>query len=146
LALEEFVSNCRTIARNESQPMLAMKELIERATTDRRLRDELPGKGPGIFTLHRDETITVFQIVVPSGYTSSPHDHRMWAVVGICSGREDNEFFRRTTTTLEPSGGRSIEDGNVLAMGTETIHAVANPASPRSDGRNPCLRRRPRVG
>ena len=127
MGLEQLVSACRAAASDETRPMLAVKELIERATTDTRLLDELPGKRPGIFTLHRDETISGFQIVVPSGYTSLPHDHRMWAVVGICSGREDNEFFRRTATTLEPSGGRSIEDGNVLAMGSETIHAVGNP-------------------
>ena len=126
MALEEFVSACRE-AIVEERPMLAVKELVERAVTERALVDELPGRGPGIFTLHRDRDLSIFQIVVPPGYTSLPHDHRMWAVVGICSGREDNEFFRRAGSALEQSGGRSIEDGDVLALGTETIHAVGNP-------------------
>ena len=126
MALEEFVGACQA-AVAEDRPMLAVKELVERAVADRAVLDELPGGGPGIFTLHRAPTLSIFEVVVPPGYTSLPHDHRMWAVVGICSGREDNEFFRRVGATLEGSSGRSIEDGDVLALGTETIHAVGNP-------------------
>lgn len=129
MELEEFVRACQVSASDEDRPMLAVKQLVEEAVSDRRLIGDLPGEGPGIFTLHRDPTLTIFQIVVPTGYTSLPHDHRMWAVVGICSGREDNEFFRRNGGTLESSGGRSIEDGNVLALGAEAIHAVGNPLS-----------------
>lgn len=126
MALEDLVGGCQT-ALTEDRPMLAVKEVIDRAVTDRRLLDELPGAGPGIFTLHREPALSIFKIVVPPRYKSLPHDHRMWAVVGICSGREDNEFFRQSGTGLEESGGRSIEDGDVLALGTETVHAVGNP-------------------
>jgi predicted metal-dependent enzyme (double-stranded beta helix superfamily) len=126
MVLDEFVGACQA-AVVEDRPMLAVKELVERAVTDRAVLDDLPGDGPGIFTLHRDPTLSIFQIVVPPGYTSLPHDHLMWAVVGICSGREDHDFFRRAGATLEGSGGRSIYDGDVLALGGETIHGVGNP-------------------
>jgi predicted metal-dependent enzyme (double-stranded beta helix superfamily) len=58
-----------------------------------------------------------------------PHDHRMWAAIGIYGGTEDNEFFRRGSGGLESSGGKSIEQGEVLLLGDDAIHAVANPLS-----------------
>ena len=124
--VEDLVSACQEVIA-EDRPTAAVKELLERAVRDPGLIDNLPGKGTGIFALHRDPSLSIFQVVVPQGYTSLPHDHRMWAVIGICSGREDNEFFRRSGTTLESSGGRSISDGDVLALGSETIHAIGNP-------------------
>jgi predicted metal-dependent enzyme (double-stranded beta helix superfamily) len=59
-----------------------------------------------------------------------PHDHRMWAVIGIYAGREDNRFYRRTAPgarTLEEVGGKSLTTGSVLVLGERAIHAVANP-------------------
>ena len=30
--------------------------------------------------------------------TLFPHDHAMWAVIGIYGGREDNIFWKRTSS------------------------------------------------
>src|SRR5690606_16709 len=59
-----------------------------------------------------------------------PHDHRMWAVIGIYAGQEDNRFFRRTAPdagTITESGGKSLAEGDVAVLGVSTIHAVTNP-------------------
>jgi predicted metal-dependent enzyme (double-stranded beta helix superfamily) len=59
-----------------------------------------------------------------------PHDHRMWAAIGIYAGQEDNAFYRRTgdaPTTLVESGGKQLTTGDVAVLGAETVHAVANP-------------------
>ena len=32
-----------------------------------------------------------------------PHDHRMWAAIGIYSGREDNIFWRKVPDAPDPS-------------------------------------------
>jgi predicted metal-dependent enzyme (double-stranded beta helix superfamily) len=75
-----------------------------------------------------DPSLTVAYVVIPAGAPKSlPHDHRMWAVIGIAGGCEDNEFFRRSADSLEASGGRVVEAGEVLSLGPETIHAVGNP-------------------
>jgi predicted metal-dependent enzyme (double-stranded beta helix superfamily) len=47
--------------------------------------------------------------------------------VGIWRGRENNEFFRRSDGALAGSGGRVLDEGDVLMMGSDTIHAVGNP-------------------
>ena len=41
-----------------------------------------------------------------------PHDHRMWAAIGIYQGREDNAFYRRPgpeARTLLESGGKTLD-------------------------------------
>ena len=44
-------------------------------------------------------------------------------------GVEDNHFFRRDGRAgLVPSNDRRLEAGDVCVLGTETIHAVTNPA------------------
>jgi predicted metal-dependent enzyme (double-stranded beta helix superfamily) len=56
-----------------------------------------------------------------------PHDHRMWAAIAIYAGQEDNEFYRRDGRGLTESGGRSLAEGDVLVLGDDVVHAVANP-------------------
>jgi predicted metal-dependent enzyme (double-stranded beta helix superfamily) len=57
-----------------------------------------------------------------------PHDHRMWALIGIYAGAEDNEFYRRGPNgELVESGGRRLNVGEVCHLGSSAIHAVENP-------------------
>ena len=57
-----------------------------------------------------------------------PHDHRMWAAIGIYDGTEDNQFFRRDADDgLVTTNDRRLETGEVCVLGTQTIHAVTNP-------------------
>jgi hypothetical protein len=61
-----------------------------------------------------------------------PHDHRSWAVIGVMHGSEENEFFRRSAHTIEPSGtGRVVAEGEVLMTGDETIHSMKDPSTDR---------------
>jgi predicted metal-dependent enzyme (double-stranded beta helix superfamily) len=55
-----------------------------------------------------------------------PHEHRMWAVIGMYGGQEDNAFFRRAPGGLERAGGRELPAGEVLVLGEDAIHSVAN--------------------
>jgi predicted metal-dependent enzyme (double-stranded beta helix superfamily) len=51
----------------------------------------------------------------------------MWAAIGIYTGGEENEFFRRNGTSLVETGGRSLRAGDVCLLGDDVIHAVENP-------------------
>ena len=110
--------------------MVAVKELVDRAVSDSAsLEAALPGR-TGVELLHRSDDLTVASVVIPAGLPASlPHDHRMWAVVGVYAGQEDNQFFRRADHGLDESGGRSILAGQALAMGSETVHAICNPSA-----------------
>jgi predicted metal-dependent enzyme (double-stranded beta helix superfamily) len=89
----------------------------------------------GVSVLHGGDELTILHVVMaarPVGAGNPiPHNHLLWAVIGVVHGGEDNEFFRRTEHTIESSGGRALGEGDVLAVGKETIHAVKNPSSER---------------
>jgi predicted metal-dependent enzyme (double-stranded beta helix superfamily) len=126
--LDAFLADC-VAALDEDTPMLAVKDLVARAVFDPdAMTKALPQKGVTIMLQQPD--LTVASVVVPAGLplsASVPHNHLMWAVVGVYGGQEDNRFFRRSDTTLEESGGRSLQIGDALAMGDDTIHAIHNP-------------------
>jgi len=37
-----------------------------------------------------------------------PHGHRMWAVIRILGGREDNSFYRRSESGVIAHGGKTL--------------------------------------
>ncbi len=125
--LDEFVNQCRA-SLAESQPMLAIKEHLDRIIAT---PDEITATiklDPGVALLHRSDELTIISVVVPPGLPKTPpHDHRMWALVGIIGGQEDNEFFRRRDSGLVESGARSVKTSDSLAMGDDTIHSIRNP-------------------
>lgn len=126
--VEEFVAECRA-ALAEQQPAVATKELLGRALADPGAIDEalgVPERG-GVVALHRSDDLTVLQIVWPPRVSLFPHDHRMWAANGIYGGREDNTFYRRGLHGIVPSGGKTLDTGDVVVLGREAIHAVVNP-------------------
>jgi predicted metal-dependent enzyme (double-stranded beta helix superfamily) len=72
-------------------------------------------------------TLTILKVVWTPGMSFRPHNHAMWASIGIYTGGEDNHFFRRTDHGLTGSGGRELRPGDALLLGAEVIHAVTNP-------------------
>jgi predicted metal-dependent enzyme (double-stranded beta helix superfamily) len=65
--------------------------------------------------------------VWPPGISLFPHDHRMWAAIGIYAGQEDNTFYRRRAGGLAVSGGKELREADVLLLGQDAVHAVRNP-------------------
>ena len=125
--VDAFIGECQT-ALGESTPMLAIKEIVDRAVAEPDAVATALHAKPGAVVLHRRDDLTVLSIVVPArSRPSLPHDHRMWAVIGVYQGQEDNQFFRRNDGGLVESGGRSLGVSDTLAMGDGTIHTVRNP-------------------
>ena len=69
--------------------------------------------------------------------TLLPHDHRMWAVTGIYTGREDNIFWRRVPGApagrVEAASARALREKDAEPLGHQVIHSVTNPI-PRLTG------------
>jgi predicted metal-dependent enzyme (double-stranded beta helix superfamily) len=68
--------------------------------------------------------------------TIMPHNHLMWAVIGIYAGREDNIFWRRLPDEpgrIEAAGAKSLGPGDAEPLGRDIIHTVTNPL-PRLTG------------
>jgi predicted metal-dependent enzyme (double-stranded beta helix superfamily) len=127
LVVEEIVARCQE-ALIEHTPFLAVRDLLAELVSDS--SDLAQALGPvsrgGITTLHNAADLTVLHVAWTPGMTLYPHEHRMWAVIGMYGGQEDNAFFRRAPGGLEPVGGRELPAGEVLVLGDDAIHSVAN--------------------
>jgi len=128
--VDALVAGC-VAARAEPEPHRAIREVLERAVSEPgAVADALQPREGGLHLLHHAADLTVIHIVWAPGMQLYPHDHRMWAAIGIYTGREDNAFFRRDADApaqLLESGGKSIGERDVLVLGDDTIHAVTNP-------------------
>ena len=129
--LERFIADCQTaIARDKTHK--AVQDVVARAVADPAA--VLKGVGEptkgGIRNLHRSSDLTIINVVWPPKMTIMPHDHRMWAVIGIYTGREDNIFWRRLEGAggrIEAAGARSLAGKECTPLGRDIIHSVTNP-------------------
>jgi predicted metal-dependent enzyme (double-stranded beta helix superfamily) len=138
LDLDRFLDDCQT-AVAQGGNHAAVRDVVARA-----VRDPAPliaalgePQRAGINLLFRSDTLTVINLIWGPGMTIMPHDHRMWAVIGIYSGREDNIFWRRLPPDagreIEAAGARSLCRGDCTPLGVDIIHSVTNPI-PRLTG------------
>lgn len=127
LDIDEFIAAC-TAAGAEAEPALAVRDVLARtvASADR-VADALPAARAGIVPLHVADDLSVLHVVWAPGMRFRPHNHLMWAAIGLYGGQEDNTFYRRVGTTITVSGGRELRTGDVAVLGRDAIHAVANP-------------------
>jgi predicted metal-dependent enzyme (double-stranded beta helix superfamily) len=127
--LDELLADCRA-SLEESDPRRAIREVVQRAMTrPDAVGDALRPQQGGFTLLLHEPDLTVLHVVWAPGMRIYPHDHRMWATIGIYAGREDNAFYRRATddrSTLVESGGKQLGVGDVVTLGDDTIHSVAN--------------------
>ena len=87
----------------------------------------------GVNVLHRSPELTIFNLVWGPQMCQLPHDHRMWAVIGIYTGREDNIFWRRPAGNprgrIEAAGAKALSEREAVPLGPDIIHSVINPVN-----------------
>src|SRR5262245_19242860 len=70
--------------------------------------------------LHRSTRLTILHIVWPPSFTTGPHNHLLWAEIGVYSGREDNVFWRRcgagSKWPIEATGAASLCAGHCHSL------------------------------
>jgi predicted metal-dependent enzyme (double-stranded beta helix superfamily) len=128
--LDDLIARCQD-ARAETEPRRAIREVLARAmSTPAAVGDALRPHEAGFTLLHHADDLTVLHVVWAPGMAIYPHDHRMWAAIGIYTGKEDNAFYRRSgpgERTLTSSGGKELATGDTIVLGDDTIHGVTNP-------------------
>lgn len=128
--LDDLLGRC-TEAVRETEPRRAIREVLARAlSTPGAVADALAPTDAGLTLLHHADDLTVLHVVWAPKMNLYPHDHRMWAAIGIYTGAEDNAFYRRTgpgERFLTGSGGKALGVGDTVVLGDDTIHAVTNP-------------------
>jgi predicted metal-dependent enzyme (double-stranded beta helix superfamily) len=132
--LERFIQDCR--AAHAADPShKAVREVVARAVAD-------PGsvlkwlgepKRGEVQKLYHSPGLTILNVVWAPYMTIYPHNHRMWAVIGVYTGREDNIFWRRTGLKVEAAGAQALCQRDAVPLGPDIIHSVTNPI-PRLSG------------
>lgn len=117
-------------AQAEDEAILATREVLTRAVrSSGEMADSLSPRAGGLQILHNTPDLTILNVVWAPGMYLVPHNHLMWAEIGVYTGTEDNEFFRRAPddpTHLVETGAKLLETGEVLLLGDSAIHSVRN--------------------
>jgi predicted metal-dependent enzyme (double-stranded beta helix superfamily) len=137
--LDCFIADCKA-AMSSNGPRKAIRELLREAVSDpcqvvRALGE--PNKA-GIELLYRSDEMTIINVVWGPNMTAMPHNHHMWAAIGMYRGREDNIFWRTLPEDarwpLEAAGTSALMPGDVCSLGEDIIHSVTNPLGKLSSG------------
>jgi predicted metal-dependent enzyme (double-stranded beta helix superfamily) len=129
--LDGFVEACRGFAGDDPHTPKRVLELMRGAVSDpAAVKQAVTPLAPKVGVLDapifRSPELTVLNVALRPGMLSIPHDHRMWAVIGIYEGEEANTFFRRTEAGLEESNHRTVKTGEAMLLGADVVHAIEN--------------------
>ena len=80
----------------------------------------------GIEILFNSPELTVLNVIWAPRMSLFPHDHRMWAVIGVYGGAETNTHFHKGPEGLVRSGTTVVGEGEVLSLGGAAVHSVDN--------------------
>jgi predicted metal-dependent enzyme (double-stranded beta helix superfamily) len=131
--LDEFIAECRAAVAADPTHK-GVREVLLRAVSDPAAVVKALGEPrlAGVEPLYRSPELTILNVVWGPLMTVMPHEHRMWAVIGVYSGREDNVFWRRIggeggRTRIEAAGAKALSVKDAEPLGRDVIHSVTNP-------------------
>ena len=104
--LDRFIEDCRAAVRQDPTHK-AVREVVARAVSEPTSVIQALGepKQAELQKIYRAEDLTIINVIWAPRMTIMPHDHRIWAVIGVYTGREDYIFWRRLED--QPGSGRS---------------------------------------
>jgi len=126
--LEDFVDEVKR-ARAEPDAQAAVHDVLARAISDPRSVVQGLGepRAAGIHAIHRASDLTILNVIWAPLMILLPHEHRMWATIGIYSGREDNIVWKRNGPLVEAHGAASLSEREVFSLPHDVVHSVTNP-------------------
>ena len=130
--IDTFIADCRD-AVDKDPTHKSAAEVVRRALSNPSEVMAAFGepKEPGITPFYQSSDLTIINLAWKPSTTIPPHNHEMWAVIGIYGGREDNIFWRRVKDhpqgLIEAVGAKALTTGDVCPMGQDIIHSVTNP-------------------
>jgi predicted metal-dependent enzyme (double-stranded beta helix superfamily) len=130
--VERFVDD---VKRANGEGQRAVDEVLALAVSDpgRVLAGLGEPKEGGLEVLHRSVDVTILNVIWAPLMLLLPHDHRMWASIGIYTGRENNILWERKGSSIEAIGAASLSATQVYPLAEHGIHSVINPI-PRLTG------------
>ena len=127
--ISRFIDECRSAVREDSSHNTALAVMRRTFSDPAVIREAFAATNArGLQTLHHAADLTILNVIWNPGMAVPPHNHRMWALIGVYDGREDNIFWKRTDDGgLVAAGAHALCAGDVVPLGPEVIHSVHNP-------------------
>ena len=133
--LDDFVTACRAAAAS-GDPIAEVRTLLTALVAEpEQLARQVPspasddgGLCGAEAILFEDDDVTIIVVHSRPHVRQPPHDHSMPAIIGVYQGAEVQRFFHRDASsadTLHETPGRTIHPGEVLSLGSSTIHAIS---------------------
>ncbi len=136
--LDRLIEDCRAaLAADPSHK--TVREVVARAVSEPAAVIKGLGepKRAEVQKLYHADDLTIINVIWAPRMTIMPHNHEMWAVIGIYTGREDNIFWRRIKDApdgrIEAAGAKALSEKDAAPLGPDIIHSVTNPI-PRLTG------------
>ena len=134
---DQFIADCRS-ALSGDRASRNVREVVARAvkTPADVIKALGEPKAGGIEPIHHSPELTIINVLWPANMVIMPHDHSMWAVIGVYTGREDNIFWRRIKDApqrVEAAGAKALSVKDAEPLGRDIVHSVLNPI-PRLTG------------
>lgn len=130
--LDRFIADCRAALAEDSSHK-AVREVVARAVAEPGAVLAGLGEPPRaeVQKLYVADDLTILNVIWGPHMTLMPHNHEMWAVIGVYSGREDNIFWRRLKDDaggrIEAAGAKALSVRDAAPLGPDIIHSVTNP-------------------
>ncbi len=122
--LDRFVQQARQAAAAEPPGKAVMALMAETFADPQALARAIVTPPPEDVPLYEDDTVSVWWCRFDPAVEVPPHDHRITAYIGVYQGREINKLYRRGAEGLELVKTRTLEPGDVMALGPQGIHSV----------------------
>jgi predicted metal-dependent enzyme (double-stranded beta helix superfamily) len=126
--IDRFVADC--IAANaENDAQGAVNEVLARAvsTPDAVLSALGHPDKAGLEVLLSSPSLTIFAATWTPQMNLVPHNHLMWANIGIYTGREDNIFWHREEHTIKARSADALFVRDTAMLPKDVVHSVTNP-------------------
>jgi predicted metal-dependent enzyme (double-stranded beta helix superfamily) len=126
--IDHFVQDC-IAANEEADAQAAVNEVLARAVSTPEAVLAALGRPEraGLKVLLSSPTLTIFAATWTPQMNLMPHDHLMWANIGIYTGREDNIFWEKTPDGIKAYGAAALFVKDTAMLPKDALHSVTNP-------------------
>ena len=133
--VDNLITDCKKAVAGGRTAQAEVRDILAKAVSaPGQVLNELgePESG-GVSKIYDSGELTIINVVWGPHMTIMPHNHEMWANIGIYTGREDNIFWRRVADAedgyIEAAGAESLGLKDATTLGRDIIHSVTNPLS-----------------
>ena len=128
IEMQKFIEEC-ILANKEANPQEAVKEVLSKGVSNPQAMLKAIGEPTeaGLKVFLRSKDLTIFAASWTPQMNLMPHNHHMWANIGIYTGREDNILWERREDGLKANKAECLFAGDVAKLNSSAIHSVTNP-------------------